>query len=105
MYGHYGTGKFKTVEVDGVKANLLTPDFSAAVQGYLDKMQARSPEGRAAAADADVAMTVTPDVSDRDWEVEVVLLSIKHCNAFSDRQCVPIFSRQERLCVSVLPVQ
>ncbi len=63
MYGHYGTGKFKTVEVNGVKANLLTPDFSAAVQGYLDKMQARSPEGRAAAADADVAMTVTPDAS------------------------------------------
>tara|TARA_B100001094_G_scaffold298477_1_gene322397 strand:+ start:59 stop:985 length:927 start_codon:yes stop_codon:yes gene_type:complete len=63
MYGSYGHGKFKSVEIGGVKAKLLTPDFSAAVQGYLDKMQARSPEGRAAAADADVVMTVTPDSS------------------------------------------
>ena len=62
MYGHYGHGKFKTVEVDGVKAKLLTADFSAAIQGYMDKMKARSPEGRAAAAEKpDETMTVTPD--------------------------------------------
>ena len=62
MYGSYGHGKFKTVEVDGVKAKLLTPDFSAAVQGYIDKEKARSPEGRAASAEKpDETMTVTPD--------------------------------------------
>ena len=55
MYGSYGHGKFKTVEVDGVKAKLLTPDFSAAIQGYIDKQKARSPEGRAASAAAEKA--------------------------------------------------
>ena len=62
MYGSYGHGKFKTVEIDGVKAKLLTPDFSAAVQGYIDKEKSRSPEGRAASAEKpDETMTITPD--------------------------------------------
>tara|TARA_R110000823_G_scaffold314850_1_gene444811 strand:- start:155 stop:1084 length:930 start_codon:yes stop_codon:yes gene_type:complete len=62
MYGHGGHGKFKTVEIDGVMAKVLTPDFSAAVQGYVDKQKARSPEGRAASAEKpDETMTVTPD--------------------------------------------
>ena len=63
LFAHYGPGNFVTVDGPNGPGKLLTADFSAFIQGYLDKMQARSPEGRAAAADADAAMTVAPDAS------------------------------------------
>jgi len=62
LFAHFGPGKFITVDGPNGPGKLLTPDFSALVQGYLDKAQRRSPEGRAASAEKpDEVMTVTPD--------------------------------------------
>jgi hypothetical protein len=72
LFAHYGPGKFVTVDGPNGPGKLLTADFSAFVQGYLDKMQARSPEGRAAAADADVAMTVTADSEAPELDPELI---------------------------------